>query len=155
MWVETLRRGSLTVFIASTLRSCRIRLDRATSRRGTRTLPAARSFANGPAAIVRVENAVFSDGQMKGMGVLTAGEGDWTLQAVTDHLRELTGGKDAVAALGAPYGAVGSPVDTQVGVTTGFEIEVRTPIMFTVSLKVAGVEKARVTARSGPGAERV
>ncbi len=113
-----------------------------------RTPQATRTFANGPAAIVRVETAVRPDGQMKRMGVLTAGEGDWTHQAVTDHLRERVDSRDAHTGSGAPDSAVDNRVVTQVGVTPGFGIQVRTPILFTISLKVAGVEKARVTAKS-------
>ncbi len=44
---------------------------------------------------------------------------------------------------------------SQGGVTPGFEIEVRDLVMFTVSLKEAGVEKARAEAKARPGPQRV
>lgn len=95
--LETLRRGSLTVLIANALRSCRIRLDRATSRRGMRTPMATKAFADGPAAIVRMEHSAHSDGRMKLMGVWNVQDVDWTLQAVTEDLMDALKGTDDAA----------------------------------------------------------
>lgn len=127
-----------------------MKLDRATSCKRMRIPQTTKTFANGPVAIVRVEHVVRPTGQMERQDILTVEDAAWTFQAVPEHPRALTSGEDAVAALGAPDGAV-----ARVGATPGLEIQVCTPAMFTVSLKVAGVEKARVTARSRPGAQRV
>ncbi len=152
---DTLRRGSLTVLIASALRSCRIRLERATSRTGKGTPPAKKAFADGPAAIVRVEPGPRPDVLVKQLGVPTAEGAPWTLQAVSRHLQGLSDRKDAAAAPGAPYGPVGGRAGTRAGVTPGFEFQVQEPVMFTVSLKEAGVEKARAEAKARPGAQRI
>lgn len=159
--VETLRRGSLTVLIASVLRSCGIELGCATSRMKMRTPLATRSLANGHVAIVRIEYAARSDGRMKLMGVRTVEDVDWTLQAVTDHLMDALKGTDDDAAPGAPDGAVNKRAGehakgwvSRVAVPPSHEIQVYVPVVFTVVMKVAGVEKARVTAYSDAGPER-
>lgn len=113
-----------------------------------------KTFAGGPVAIVRVENVTHTDEQLKRMCELSAGEGDWPLQAVNGHIRDLGGSTDAHTASGALYGTVDKRVGVQVGVTSGREIEVYAPVMFTVSIKEAGVEKARVTAKARPGMQR-
>lgn len=74
----------------------------------------------------------------------------WTLQAVADHLRGRVNSIDVHTA----SGTVDERAEVRAGVTPGFEMEVHTPVMFTVSLKVAGVEKARVTAKARPGTQR-
>jgi hypothetical protein len=153
--VDTLRRGSLTVLIASALRSCRIRLDRAKSHRGTRTPPATKAFADGPTAIVHVEAVVYPDAQLKQLVAGTTEDAALTLQTVSEPLRELTDGNRAETASGAPPGAVGKHAGTQVGVTPGCELQVHIPVMFTVTLKQGGIEKARVIAKARPGTQRV
>ncbi len=64
-----------------------MKLDRATSRKRIRTPLATRSFVNGPAAIVRVENAVRPTGQMERQDVLTVEDAAWTFQGVPEHPR--------------------------------------------------------------------
>ena len=153
--LEALKRGSLTVLIAGALRSCRIKLDQARSRRGMRAPEASEAFADGPPAIVRVEHAARPSEPMKQLGVGTAVGAVWTLQVVSEQLQALTGGKVAEIALEAPHGVVSGPINTRAGVTPGFELTVRDPVMFTVSLKAGGVEKARAEAKARPGTQRV
>ena len=148
--LEALRRGSLTVLIASALRSCRIRLDRARSRRGLRAPEASKAFADGPPAIVRVEQVARPSEPMKQLGVGTVVGAAWTHQAVSEQLRALTGGQGAEIASEAPYGAVSGHTGIQAGAAPGFELEVRDPVVFTVSLKVRGVEKGRAEAKARP-----
>lgn len=152
--LETLRRGSLTVLIAGALRSCRIRMDRARSRKGTRSPMATKAFADGPAAIVRVEQVARPSEPMKQLGDGTAVGATWALQAAPEPLRTLPGKLDAAAGSGAPNGAVGDQAGIRASATPGLEIEVRDPVMFTVSLKEAGVEKARVEAKARPGTQQ-
>ena len=153
--LEALRRGSLTVLIAGALRSCRIRLEQATSRRGTRTPAATKAFADGPPAIVRVEHAARPREPMKQLGVGTAVGATWTLQAAPEPFQTQAGKADVATGSGAPNGAVSDQAGIQAGVTPSFEIEVRDPVTFTVSLKEAGVEKARAEAKARPGTQRV
>jgi hypothetical protein len=151
--VGTLRRGSLTVFIVSVLRSYGIELDRATSYRKMRTLPSTRTFANGPAAIVRVENVARSDGQLQRTGLAVTEDAPWALQSVAEPFREqIMIISDAGAASGVPYSALDKRANTRA--TSGCEIEMYTPAMFTAILKKAGVEQDRVTAKVRPGAPR-
>ena len=93
--IGTLRRVSLTVLIASALRLCRMKLDRATSRKRMRIPQATRTFANGPAAIVRVEHVVRPAGPMERQDVLTVEDAAWNVQAVPEPLRALTGSQAA------------------------------------------------------------
>ena len=79
-----------------------------------------------------------------------AEDASWTLHAVTDQLRSQVDDIDAYTA----SGAVDEQAEVRAGVTPGFEMEIHTPVMFTVSLKVAGIEKARVTAQARPGTPR-
>jgi hypothetical protein len=148
--VEALRRGSLTVLIASALRSCRVRLDRTRYTNGKHTPLATRAFADGPAVITRVEYAARPDGHAKRTGVLTSEHVDWTRQAITDHLRGLSNDTDdAWEALHnhgshAP-GEHASHEPAQVGVPAPEGIPACSQRMPSVSLKVGGIEKARVT----------
>lgn len=147
---EALRRGSLTVLIASALRSCRIKLDRATSRKGVPTSPATRAFADAPVAITRIAYAARPDGRLKRTGVLTIEHVDWTRQAITDHLRGLSNGTDDdLEALpnrgGHAPGEHASHEPIQVGVPAREGVLACPQRMSSVSLKVGGVEKAHVT----------
>ena len=63
--------------------------------------------------------------------------------------------RDAGTALEALYGALGECEGSRVGVSSGREIKVYAPVVFTVSLKKAGVEKVRVIAKARPGAQQV
>jgi hypothetical protein len=132
-----------------------MKLDHVTFHRGTRIPPATKAFANGPTAIVCVETITRSNEPMKQLGVGTAEDAARTLQAVSEPLRELTSGNRAETASGAPYGAVDKRAGTRVGVTPGCELQVHILVMFTVTLKQGGVEKARVTAKAPPGAQRL
>jgi alpha-ketoglutarate-dependent taurine dioxygenase len=126
-------------------------LDRATSRTGRRTPPATTAFANGPTAIVRVETVARPDEPMKQLVAETTKDAALALQTVSEPLRELTDGNTS----GALYGAVDKRTDPRVGVTPGCELQVYAPVMFTVTLKQGGIEKARVTANTRPGAQQV
>lgn len=132
-----------------------MKLDHMTLHRGMRTQPATKAFANGPAAIVRVETVTRSDEPMKQLVAGTTKDAAWTLQAVSEPLRELTDSKDAHAVSGAPFSALEERTGTRVGVVPGYELQVRAPAMLTVTLKQGGVEKARVIAKAQPGAQRV
>lgn len=150
--LEALRRSSLTVFIAGVLRSCGIKLDRATPSEKMGAAQATRTFADGPTAIVRVESVARPSKQLQRLGQAVTSDAPWTLQETAEPFLGQAVTQDAGDTSEAPYGALGNPAGTRVA--SGHEIELYAPAMFTVSLKEAGVEKARVTAKARPGARR-
>ncbi len=121
---------------------------------------ATKAFADGPAAIVRMEHSAHSDGRMKLMGVWNVQDVDWTLQAVTEDLMDALKGTDD-AAPGASDSVVNKRAReqskgriSQITAPSGHEIQVDAPMVFTVVMKAAEVEKARVTAYLGAGPKR-
>lgn len=150
--IETLRRGSLTVFIAGVLRSCGIKLDRVTPSKEMGTTQATKTFADGPPPIVRIENAVRPARQLQRIGLAVTEDAPWALQVVTEPLQGQICSSDAVVVPTALHGALDKRLGSRIA--SGCEIEVYAPVVFTVSLREAGVEKARVTAKARPGAQR-
>lgn len=150
--VETLRRGSLTVFITGVLRSCGIKRDRATPSEKMGAAQATRTFADEPPAIVRVERVVRPTKQLQRLGLGVTEDAPWELQGTAEFLRGQTVSLYAEDTSEAPYSALGKRAGARVA--SGCEIEVYVPAVFTVSLKEAGIEKARVIAKARPGTQR-
>lgn len=83
------------------------------------------------------------------MGLAVTEDAPWALKAVAEPLQEQIDTPEAGTASESLYGALDKRAGSQT--TSGCEIEVYAPVVFIVSLKEAGVEKARVTAKARPG----
>jgi hypothetical protein len=138
------------LFIAGVLRSRGIRLDPATLREGRSLRGVTKALAERLPAIVRVEHLVPCDDFAKQPGIWTPWDASLSTHATLERLHVLPDSKkNAEAALGVAFGAVNGDA-IQVGMTPRVEIELWSAVLFSLSLKKAGVERARVAARDRP-----
>lgn len=121
---------------------------------------AARALAYRAHDVTRVDYIPDIQREMQQMGILDVEDANRPLEFVGDipaYPLVCTDDDDATPA--ATYSGVrNDPGEhardrvAEVTVTPGYEIEIRAPVLFTVVMKVLGVEKARVTAKARPGA---
>ncbi len=158
--VQTLRRGSFTVLVVGPLGESRMQFGRSDLEMEVCNVLSVCPFAYGPDTFPGINALVDLNGDVVEMRVLNVQNADRSLERVHGELSyPIVGAHYDYPAPGAVYGGVcNDPGEdrtdrvTQVGVAPGYEIEVRAPVVFTVVLKVLGVEKARVTAKARPGA---
>ena len=112
-----------------------------------------KAFAEGPPAIIRVENVGHPDECVKQPGMPTPRDAAWSVKATSRRSRALAESEGAREAPDIVHSTV-NDVATQVCTAPKFEIERYSAVLFSLSLKEAGVEKARVEARARPGTQR-
>jgi hypothetical protein len=157
--IKTLIHGPLTVYALTTLGQRRVELDHTNLHVEVSKVVAVRALAYRTQDVTRVDYIPDIQREMQQMGILDVEDPNRPVQFVGDVFPyPLVCSDDDDAAPGATYSGVrndpGEQADDgvpQIGVTPGYEIEVSAPVLFTVVMKVAGVEKARVTAKSSPG----
>jgi hypothetical protein len=158
LWVQTLTHQALAVFIVSPLWQRWVQLDCATFNVKVRDVLAPCPLPDYAYAVTSVDGVTNTNYGVKQMSELRFKDVDWTLEAVRDHLpNPLVGPDDDYPAPRTVHSSsrddarkYGTDWITKIGVTPGCEIEVHSPVIFSVSLKVRGVEKARIDAKSTP-----
>ena len=112
-----------------------------------------KAFAEGPPAIIRVENVGHPDDCVKQSGMPTPRDAAWSVKAISKGSQGLADSRGARELPDVVHSAV-NDVATQFCTAPKFEIERYSAVLFSLILKEAGVEKARVEARARPGTQR-